>query len=165
MICKRPHKTPCKLKEMDNLNQKPITPGLINKKRVAAWFYEQVNSFLNKNHCITVYRSPNTFYQLCCAADTGLEKTWIPTCSWDKYLLKFACPWQVLVCPFNDLVDGWLAWSLAHWASASVKLLAQKENGTAMGRHFFRALRQWCPYTGTFVTLRVLVFPINVWPF
>jgi len=63
----------------------------------------------------------------------GSKKTWIPTCPWDKYLLKFACPWQVLLCPFNDLVGGWLAWSFAHWARENVKLLAQKENLLVQG--------------------------------
>ena len=58
----------------------------------------------------------------------GSKKTWIPTCPWDKYLLKFACPRQVLVCPFNDLVGGWLGWALAYWANENEKELAWQEN-------------------------------------
>ena len=61
----------------------------------------------------------------------GLEKkkTWIPACLWDSYLSKFACPGQVLVCSFNDIVGRQLAWTFARRASENEKLFAQlKDN-------------------------------------
>ena len=55
----------------------------------------------------------------------GLEKTWIPACSWGKHFSHFACPGPLLAVLVNDFVRGWLAWILP---CPLGKLLARKEN-------------------------------------
>lgn len=63
---------------------------------------------------------------------------------------SFACPGQVLVCSFHDLVGRWLASSHAHTASENKNLLSQWENllfcdyGTALFWALFNgSLTRW----------------------
>ena len=56
-------------------------------------------------HCLITTAIGWNFYIL---RRQRLQKNWIPDCFYDKYLLNFACPGQVLVCSFNDLVSRWL---------------------------------------------------------
>ena len=77
--------------------------------------------FLAEPHMHSCWLNKPRHPQLC--QQDSKKKNQIPACLWDKYLSIFACPGQVLVCSFNDLVGRWLSRSLAH-----EKLLAQKEN-------------------------------------
>lgn len=68
------------------------------------------------------YRSTREIFFASIVVQLGLKKTWIPACPYDKYLSN-ACPGQVLVCSFNDLVDRQLAWFLKHLAKKDYKVL------------------------------------------
>ena len=88
-------------------------------------FQPHYNIFVWRKLCWKSFITTVTFktiwvtnkFHVACLHMQGWLKTWIPVCPSGKRISHFACPGPLLAHLVSNIVRGWLACTLAHWAS------------------------------------------------